>query len=139
MKQSPLFSKTYDFVAWVIPVTVKFPRYQRFVMAAALQHESLHFQELIIEAAHKPDPDERLTDADAELDKIRTHVRLCLEMDLLEPGQYQHAAGLLTEMGNLLGGWIKKSRSVLRKRQAWVRHLRRDRWIRARRLVEQHS
>jgi hypothetical protein len=139
MKQSPLFSKTYDFVAWVIPITVKFPRHQRFVMAAALQRESLRFQELIIEAAHQSDPDERLTDADAELDKIRTHVRMCLEMGLIQPGQYQHAAGLLTEMGNLLGGWIKKSRSVLRKPQAFARHLRRDRWIRARRLVEQQS
>lgn len=139
MKQSPLFSKTYDFVTWAIPLTVKFPRHQRFVMAAALQRETLRFQELIIEAAHQPDPAERLTDADAELDKIRTHMRICLDMGLVESGQYQHAAGLLTEMGKLLGGWIQKSRSVLRKRQAFTRHLRRDRWIRARRLVEQQS
>jgi four helix bundle protein len=137
MKQSPLFARTYDFVAWVIPVTVKFPRHQRFVMAAALQREALEFQELIIEAAHQPDPAERLTAADAELDKVRTHLRMCLEMGLIQPGQYQHAAELLTEMGKLLGGWIQKSRSVLRKRQAFARHLRRDRWIRARRLLEQ--
>jgi hypothetical protein len=64
---------------------------------------------------------------------------MCLEMGLLQPGQYQHAAELLTHMGNLLGAWIKNSRSVLRKRQAYARHLRRDRWIRARRLVEQQS
>ncbi len=139
MNQSPLFVRTYDFVAWVIPVTIKFPRHQRFVMAAALQRESLRFQELIIEAAHQPDPNPRLTDADAELDKVRAHVRMCLEMGLIQPGQYQHAAELLTHMGNLLGAWIKNSRSVLRKRQAYTRHLRRDRWIRARRLMEQQS
>ena len=53
MKQSPIFARTYDFVAWLIPLTIKFPRSQRFVMAAALQRESLRFQELLIEASHQ--------------------------------------------------------------------------------------
>lgn len=56
MKQSPIFSKTYDLVAWLIPLTVKFPRPQRFVMAGALQREALRLQELLIEAAHAPEP-----------------------------------------------------------------------------------
>ena len=56
MKESPIFSKTYDFVAWLIPLTVKFPRQQRFVLAAALQREALQFQSLLIEAAHQRQP-----------------------------------------------------------------------------------
>ena len=107
MKQSPIFSKTYDFVAWLIPLTVSFPRQQRFVLAQALQQESLRFQGLLIEAAHHRQPRELLVSADAELDKVRTHVRLCLDLHLISPGQYEHAAGLLTEMGRLLGGWQK--------------------------------
>ena len=107
MKQSPIFSRTYDFVAWLIPLTVKFPRQQRFVLAAALQREALRFQELLIEAAHQPRPGERLTAADAELDKLRTHLRLCLDLRLISPGQYEHAARHLVEMGKLLGGWQK--------------------------------
>jgi hypothetical protein len=59
LKQSPIFSKTYDFVAWLIPLTVKFPRQQRFVMAQALQQEALRFQSLLIEAAHQRQPRER--------------------------------------------------------------------------------
>ncbi|MCC7162293.1 MAG: hypothetical protein IT331_07350 [Anaerolineae bacterium] len=47
MNQSPIFSKTYDFVAWLIPLTCKFPRQHRFVMAAALQRDTLRFQELL--------------------------------------------------------------------------------------------
>lgn len=107
MKQSPIFSKTYDFVAWLIPLTVKFPRQQRFVLAAALQREALRFQELLIEAAHQRTPRETLTTADAELDKIRTHMRLCLDLRLINPGQYEHAARQMVEMGKLLGGWQK--------------------------------
>ncbi len=107
MKQSPIFARTYDFVAWLIPLTIKFPRQQRFVMAAALQSEALRFQALLIEAAHHKEPRGRLTDADAELDKVRTHIRMCLEMGLVQPGQYEHAARLLTEIGKLLGGWMR--------------------------------
>lgn len=105
---TPLFARTYDFVAWLIPLTIKFPRQQRFVMAATLQREALRFQELLIEAAHQPDPVETLNAADAELDKVRTHVRMSLDMGLMQSGQYEHAARLLTEIGNLLGGWLKK-------------------------------
>lgn len=107
MKQSPLFSKTYDFVAWLIPLTVKFPRQQRFVLAATLQREALRFQELLIEAAHHRQPTEQLLAADAELDKVRTHLRLCLDLRLITGGQYEHAARMLVEMGKLLGGWQK--------------------------------
>jgi four helix bundle protein len=109
MNQSPIFSKTYDLVAWVIPLTVKFPRQQRFVMAAVLQREALSFQEKLIEAVHQPQPDERLADADAELDKLRTHLRLCRDLELVNPGQYEYAARMLVEVGRLLGGWRKKA------------------------------
>jgi hypothetical protein len=107
MKQSPIFSKTYDFVGWLIPLTVKFPRHQRFVMAAALQREALRFQELLIEAAHRKRPHEALVAADAELDKLRTHLRMCRDFSLVSPGQYEHAARMLVEVGRLLGGWQK--------------------------------
>ena len=107
MKQSPIFSKTYDFVAWLIPLTVKFPRQQRFVMAAALQREALRFQELLIEAVHHRRPHEVLISADAELDKLRTHLRMCRDLSLISSGQYEHAARMLVEVGRLLGGWQK--------------------------------
>jgi len=109
MKQSPIFSKTYDFVSWIIPLTIKFPRQQRFVMAAALQNESLRFQGLLIEAAHQKQPLDTLRDADAELDKVRTHLRMSLDLGLIQIGQYEHAARMLVEMGNLLGGWLRKT------------------------------
>ena len=107
MKQSPIFSRTYDLIKWLIPVTVKFPRQQRFVLAGALQQDALQFQGLLIEAAHQKSPRETLSRADAELDKLRTHVRLCLDLALFSPGQYQHVAKMLTEIGRLLGGWQK--------------------------------
>ncbi|MBM3131330.1 MAG: diversity-generating retroelement protein Avd [Chloroflexi bacterium] len=109
MKDSPIFSKTYDLVAWLIPITVKFPRYQRFVLAATLQQEAIRFQALLIEAAHQRPAHDTLKRADAELDKLRTHLRLCLDLALLSPGQYEHAARMLVEIGRLLGGWLRSA------------------------------
>ena len=105
MKQSPIFSKTYDLLKWLIPATVKFPRQHRFVLAQAIQQDALHFQGFIIEAVHSPHPIHKLSAADAELDKLRTHIRLARDLGLLSPSQYKHVARILTEIGKLLGGW----------------------------------
>lgn len=108
MNESPLFSKTYDFLSWLLPLTVKFPRQQRFVLAAALQQEALHFQGLLIEAAQQYSAGERLWMANAELVKVRTHLRLSRDLALISSSQYEHGARLLVEIGRLLGGWMKK-------------------------------
>ena len=42
-----------------------------------------------------------------ELDKLRTYLRLSLELRYTSENQYAHAAGHVTEIGKLLGGWIK--------------------------------
>ncbi|PKO63313.1 MAG: four helix bundle protein [Betaproteobacteria bacterium HGW-Betaproteobacteria-17] len=108
MKQSPIFSRTYDLLRWLIPMTVKFPRQQRFVLAARIQVTALDFQEQLIEAAQSDDPLPRLREADVTLIKLRTYLRLCQDLELLNPGQYAHAARMVSEVGRLLGGWLKK-------------------------------
>ena len=51
MNQSPIFTRTYDLLLWLIPRTTKFPREQRFVLGKAVQETALRFQEALIEAA----------------------------------------------------------------------------------------
>jgi four helix bundle protein len=109
MKESPIFTRTYDLVRWLIPLTLKFPRQQRFVLAEAVQKTALRFQELLIEASQATETRAKLQQADVELTKLRTHLRLCRDMELLSMGQYEHAARLVSEVGRLLGGWLKKA------------------------------
>jgi len=49
----------------------------------------------------------KLRAADAELLKIRLYLRLCERWQWLNAGQYRHAAGMVAELGRLLGGWLK--------------------------------
>jgi hypothetical protein len=112
---SPIFSRTYDLLLWLIRATTRFPRSQRFVLARTVQWTVLQFQERIIEAGmlDKRDPAaalDRLERADLLLIKLRFYLRLCHDLSLLSDGQYAHVAGMVEEVGRLLGGWIKKVR-----------------------------
>lgn len=110
MKESPIFARTYDLLRWIIPVTVKFPRQQRFVLAQALQETALELQGDLIEASMLRQPAEILLQADVNLVKLRTYLRLCRDLELLDMGQYEHVARMLSEIGRLLGGWMKNVR-----------------------------
>lgn len=108
---SPVFAKTYDLLAWLIPLTMQFPKSQRFVLALRLQNTALDFHELLI-AAGKSQRGERrrlLQQADIRLEQLRLHWRLCRTLDLIEPGRYEHGARLIDEVGRLLGGWLAES------------------------------
>jgi len=44
------------------------------------------------------------------LSKVRLYIRLAARWQWLSEGQYAHAARMFSEMGNLLGGWLKQTR-----------------------------
>ena len=104
-KQSPIFARTYDLLRWLIPMTIKFPRQHRFVLAAALQRTAMALQERLVEAAFAADPRALLRQADVSLAKLRLYLRLAHDLELLSSGQFAHASTLMAEVGRLLGGW----------------------------------
>jgi hypothetical protein len=109
MKESPIFTRTYDLLRWLIPITLKFPRQQRFVLAESLQKTALEFQERLIEASLAEKPQPILRQADVSLTKLRFYLRLCRDLELLNLGQFEHVSRMISEVGCLLGGWMKKS------------------------------
>ena len=107
--QSPIFVKTYDFMLWLIPLTLKFPKSQRFLLAERLSSMALDFYDLILEAVLEPEwQAERLGAADKLLTKIRLYMRLSHDLQCLNPGQLEHAARQMDEIGRLIGGWKRK-------------------------------
>ena len=114
--QSPLFVKTYDFLLWLIPRTLKFPKSQRFLLAERLSSMALDFYDLIIAAVQQPQSHmQMLDDADRLLTRIRLYVRLSHDLDCLSLGQYEHAVRMMDELGRLIGGWKRK---VAQEKQA---------------------
>jgi hypothetical protein len=108
MAESPILVKTHDFLLWLVPQTIKFPKSQRFLLAQRLHGTALNFYELLIRARKVRPNKGLLIDADVELEKIRLHLRLAHELGLLSTGQYEHASRSVVEIGRLLGGWLKR-------------------------------
>lgn len=110
MKQSPIFIKHYDLMAWLIPCTLAFPRSQRGVLARQIQTELFRLQEALVEAATNEQPLPSLMQADRALIRLRTYLRLSHDLKLLSTSQFAHVSQLTGEVGRLLGGWQKQSK-----------------------------
>ena len=112
--QSPIFVKTYDFLLWLIPLTLKYPKSQRFLLAEKTSKIALDFYDLILEGALAQTKDMGFFDnADLSLNKIRLYLRLSFDLHCLSMSQYEFASKSLDEIGRLLGGWKSKVQKSL--------------------------
>lgn len=116
MRESPIFSRTYDLLQWMLRATMNYPRSQRFVLAKRVQDTAFDLQEALIEAglSAKEQRLGALHDADMALAKLRFHIRLSHDMGWLSLSQYEHVARMTDEVGRLLGGWLRKERGQQR-------------------------
>lgn len=113
MPESPIFARTYDMLLWLVPRTHKFPREYRFSLVQRIQDTAHGVHRALVEAAIAPEGEQKaamLRRADVELTLLRFNVRLAHDLKLLDDGGYEHMAGMLAEIGRLLGGWQKKNR-----------------------------
>ena len=112
MTESPAFARTYDLLLWLLPRTLKFPRHHRFGLVRHLQDAAYALQRAFVEAALAPNPPAAvlaLQRADVELTEVRLCVRLSRDLGLLDDDGYEHSSKMLTEIGRLLGGWMKSA------------------------------
>lgn len=106
-----IFTRTFDLLTWLLPVTSHFPRAYRHTFTARLLNCAFDLRERLEEANMRRGPArlERLRLADEALAKLRLYLRLAVQWQWLTGGQYQHVAVLLTDIGRLLGGWQKQT------------------------------
>ena len=118
--ETPIFTKTYDFLAWLVPLSNHFPRSHRHTVTRRLLDAALDFQERLVEANNLRGRTrlETLALADSQLDKVRFYLRLAHHWQWINPGQYEHAGRQVAELGRLLGGWQRLTRQQLALPQA---------------------
>jgi hypothetical protein len=111
MEESPIFTKTYDLLLWLIPTTQKFPKDQRFVLAKRIQDKVFEFQEAIIAAGMGGENSAKaryLQEADIRLRQLQVYIRMSVNLKFITLKQYEHVSRMTVEVGKLLGGWKKK-------------------------------
>lgn len=98
----------FAFLTWVIPLTTRFPREQRFVVAQALQRTTLAAHEALIRAGMSATPDattSHLDEVATQLALTRFYIRLSHALTFIAPHQYEYATECLDEIGKLVHAW----------------------------------
>jgi len=109
MEESPIFTKTYDMLLWLIPATQKFPKDQRFLLAKRIQDKAFEFQEEIIAAGMGIEKARHLQEADIRLRQLQVYIRMSMNLKFITLKQYEHVSLMTVEIGKILGGWRKKA------------------------------
>jgi hypothetical protein len=103
----PIFVRTFDFLTWLLPMTNHFPRVHRHSVTKRLLDAAFDLRERLEEANARSQSArlDCLREADEALAHVRLYLRLSARWGWMSTGQYEHAAGLVAEIGRLLGGW----------------------------------
>ena len=109
--EMPIFTRTFDFLAWLLPLSNSFPRAHRHTLTRRLLDAAFDLREHLEQANVRREHGRRasLSQADDALARVRLYLRLATRFGWVSDGQYAHAAGMVTEIGQLLGGWHKAS------------------------------
>ena len=111
-KDMPIFTRTFDFLSWLLPVSNHFPRAHRHTFTRRLLDAAFDLRETLEEAnfLRGSSRRQRLVAADILLAKVRMYLRLAHRWKWLSDGQYHHASDMVVEIGRLLGGWLKTAK-----------------------------
>ena len=103
----PIFTRSFDFLTWLLPVSNNFPRAHRHTVTRRLLDASFDLREHLEAANHRMGRARlaQLDLADEDLDRVRVYIRLAARWGWLSSGQYRHVAEMVAEIGRLLGGW----------------------------------
>ena len=108
--EMPIFTRSFDLLAWLLPVTNHFPRAYRHTVTRRLLDAALDLRERLEEANIRQDDRlSRLRLADEALARLRIYLRLAARFGWLNDGQYEHVSLIVAEVGRLLGGLQKVS------------------------------
>jgi four helix bundle protein len=99
--------KTEAMIAYAYVALRQFPKWERHVLAAELRQTLWSLLRLIVVCNKRYYKKTTLQDLDAEIDLLRSQVRLAKELGYLDFRKYEHWSKLNDEIGRMIGGWIK--------------------------------
>jgi len=105
--ESPIFTRTFDFLVWLLEHTSRFPKSERFRMARMLEEAAVGLYDELLASACARRKEPALRRADLALARLRVYLRLSVARGLTSERQYEHASRRLAEIGRLLGGWMR--------------------------------
>jgi ribosomal protein S18 len=102
-----IFKKIYDLDLLVYQYVRLFPRSDKFVLGERIEHASIDLLEGVISANQNKEKQSSFVEVSVKLDILRIFIRLSKDLRLLDLKKYEALSTYITEIGRMLGGWIK--------------------------------
>lgn len=104
-----IVQKTYDFSAMLYAAVNRFPRAQKALLGRELLRLALRLLVQLVRANRRRDKVPELEEASGTLDALRVTLRLAHRLAFLSHSGYEGLSRELSEIGRMLGGWLKQS------------------------------
>lgn len=102
--------KTEDMISYGYVALRQFPKSERHVLSQEIRQSLWRLLRLIVVCSRRYYKKTTLQDLDAELDLLRSQVRMAKTLGYLPFKKYEVWSKMLDEIGRMVGGWIKSVR-----------------------------
>lgn len=103
--------KVEEMILYAYAPLRNFPKAEKHVLSAEIRQCMYRLLRLVIVVNRRYHKKTTMQDLDAELDTLRSLVRLARELGFLPFRQYEIWARHLAEIGRMIGGWMSWARS----------------------------
>ncbi|WP_337998930.1 diversity-generating retroelement protein Avd [Desulforamulus reducens] len=102
--------KVEDMIVYGYTALRQFPKSEKHTLAADIKQSMYRLLSLVITTNKKYYKKTTMQELDVELDFLRSLVRLSMQLKFLPFKKYELWAGMLNEIGRMIGGWLKSIR-----------------------------
>ncbi|HEX5273208.1 MAG TPA: diversity-generating retroelement protein Avd [Gemmataceae bacterium] len=103
-----VITRAYDLVLWSCQRVAKFPRSYRETLGDRLEVRLYDVLDGLLRARYTRDRQAILQGVNLSLEQLRYSFRLAKDLRCLSLDGYEHAARLVNEVGQMVGGWLKR-------------------------------
>lgn len=103
-----------DMIVYGYTALRQFPKSEKHTLAADIKQSMYRLLSLVIVANKKYYKKTSLQELDVELDFLRSMIRMAMQLQFLPFKKYEIWAGMLNEIGRMIGGWIKSVRQEVK-------------------------
>lgn len=107
MNDLKIRQKTEDMIQYGYIAVRQFPKAERHVLSQEIRQTMWRLLRLIVICNRRYHKKTTMQDLDAELDLLRSQVRLAKDLGYLPFKKYEHWARHLDEIGRMIGGWFR--------------------------------
>lgn len=110
MEELKVLQKTYDMIQYGYVCLQQYPKSEKHTLAAETKRSMYGLMNAIIMANKKYYKKNAVQEADVRLETLKYYMRLAKDLKFLPIRKYENWSKMTTEIGRMIGGWLKAAR-----------------------------